>query len=240
MKDIVEVKFANVGRKKQHKVTLFKMLELPFEIDQSDSRLPFSESRINHYYTHSIEYLKARNIHDIDGYFCVVDGEVKKCDQDQRHPLPAMPLWAAIEERDKSRKGQTGDYLAALIIHKCKLLENVLYEIAMQNRHKELAGVVLDTSMEVQELFFRLYLLENVHSQYSAGESRTVEANRQHALKDKFENEAEDLFREYRRNHTKESSYEKVANRLKKLHQGIKTPSKATIKTWFKSRIDLP
>ena len=177
-----EIKFQNIGREKKHEVTLFELYEIPVEINGINNAQSFAERRLTFYWMQAQEYLKIKGFEDTTGYFRVIDGAVINSD------TVWQPLFAAIEERDLSNGGQTGEYLAALIDHKSRMLLN-----AWPPTHTEYS-VILNEVMLIQEYFFRLFILDEVHPQYSAGKNRTHAGN-EVKNKSEFMMEAEELCR---------------------------------------------
>jgi hypothetical protein len=105
--NIQKVKFRNVGRKQQHEVTLFSLGYYCDEIEHSGLAIEL----INHAYNQALSYLIEKGFEEPHGLFYLTNGKIVK----GMDKVPYYPLWGAIEERDKKR-GQTGEYLAALII----------------------------------------------------------------------------------------------------------------------------
>ncbi len=156
-----KVKFGNHGRKKQHETTLIELYELPFDIGAPTSNKPsYAESLVTDCHMQAKEYLKTKGFEDTNGYFDVINGEIVKCDHER------LSLLGAIEERDKS--GQEGEYLAAKIDHYCRMLPNKL-----PPTHTK-CSEVFDIILLIQNYHFQLYLLEQVHPQYSAGKDPPV------------------------------------------------------------------
>lgn len=215
-----EIKFRNIGRTKQHEVTLFKFYELLAKIDNDLNEQSFAERRLTFYMQHAQDYLERKGFNDTTGHFCITNGKVVKSDE------VWLPLFAAIEERDRVTGGQTGEYLAALIDHKCRMLLNAWPPI-----HNE-CSAVLDTVMLIQEYFFRLFLLDEVHALYSAGRHRTHEVNEE-KNKQNFMEEAQKICRDYRgKGENKKNCYKKTSEDLI-IEYGNSAPSEHTIKSWF-------
>lgn len=217
-----KIEFRNVGRTKQHEITLFEFYELLAKIDDNVTGQGFAERRLTFYHQHARDYLERKGFDDTTGHFCVTDGKVIRSDKIW------LPLFAAIEERDRATGGQTGEYLAALIDHKCRTLLNT-----WPPNHNE-CSAVLDSVVLIQEYFFRLFLLDEVHALYSAGQHRTHEANEE---KNKYEFmlEAETIGRAHRKKgKNKESCYLKISTELKAKYGDI-APGKSAIKKWFLS-----
>jgi hypothetical protein len=160
-----KIKFKKVGRDHKHTVTLFGLGKRPFDITAPQSEQSFAEESLTHYHTQALEYLKSRGFDDPQGWFQIINGKIKRWTEGADHPANAMPLWAAIEKRDKTR-GQTGEYLAALIDHKCRTLLNGGWPPRPQDH-----SAVLDQAMFIQILAFDLYLLENVQPAYSGSKA---------------------------------------------------------------------
>ncbi|MHB1221273.1 MAG: hypothetical protein ACYC0J_04695 [Gammaproteobacteria bacterium] len=222
MKEIREVKFANIGCKKQHKVELIKIADRDFDLqDFAESSQSPAEELLTHYQASAITYLKNKGFEEISGVFRYQDGRIIKIDDHL-----GMPLFAVIQERDKNE--QTSEYIAAKITFLCERL------ILKWPPEHSYCSEALNQAMLIQNLFFQFYLLENVHPQYSAGKARA--GNRSNPYK----NEAEKTYKHYRLTGLKKSEcYRKTAKKLKKLYPDS-APTEATIKFWFKSRKDLP
>jgi hypothetical protein len=214
------IKFANVGRKKQHEVTLFGFGERPFDIKKSlCQQNSYAMETIQHCYDQAIAVLTKNGINEIEenNLYHVVDGKVVPWPPETGHPMDGMPLVAAIQERDKE-KGQTDDYLAALIVYHANILHIALFEPNPPH------DFILDTCLLIQDTFFRLILLANVQAQYSAGVARTHEANSAINLRSRFEQEAEQIYRKYREKFSKNKSYELTAKQLHKKYPNERTP----------------
>ncbi len=106
-----KIKFDNIGRTKQHEVTLFELYESPFEFNDQATPQSFAEQRLTYYAMNAQEYLKLKGFDDTTGYFDVINGKIERVEH------VCLSLFAAIEKRDKSYGGQTGEYLAALFDH---------------------------------------------------------------------------------------------------------------------------
>lgn len=234
-KDMKKIKFANVGRNKRHEVTLVNIAERNVDMTailegNLKSQQSFADENLTHYWNQAREYLKAKGFKDIDGHFKVINGEVVQVNK------PWMPLWSAIRERDKAKGGQTGKFLAAIIDHRYKTLLNGGWPPRPED-----FSAVLDIAMEIQSYFFQLYLLTIIQPQYSAGKARTHEANEAKNLKSIYFSDAEAIYRKYRaKSYSKESCYQQTSNELKKNNPDKITPQAATIKSWLKSRKNLP
>ena len=112
-------------------------------------------------------------------------------------------------------------------------MQSALLDISW-NKNYQAFSFVLDASMEIQNLFFNLHLLENIQAKYSAGASRTQEANEKRNLRSAFQEEAENIFCELRNSKpqlSKEKCYRTVEKELKDKYPKQKTPAAETIKT---------
>ena len=235
-----KVKFKNKGRNNQHEITLFevntcdvKMSDILADCTNDMNAQTYAEKALTHYWEQSKEYLKAYGFEEPEGYFKLINGEILKSE------TLWMPLWAVIEERNNSLGGQRGDYLAAIIEHKSRTL------LGNWPPNPNNYSAVLDNVMQIQEFFFQLFLLEKVHAQYSAGNSRIENAQEEKNKRKKFEVEAEKIFKKIKEEkiknkikYSKEACYAGTENRLKELY-GKKGPKASAIKSWFKSREDL-
>src|SRR5689334_18362075 len=92
--DIKKVHFKRVGRRKQHEVTLFELVELPFDIatHSNSSKQSRAEELLTHYWVQAKNYLQQKGFEDTDGLFHVSNGKVIMWDQKMGKPLEAMPL----------------------------------------------------------------------------------------------------------------------------------------------------
>ena len=179
-----EIEFQNIGRRKQHKNELIKIIRRCFDIDIAEilrsnpgSGNTYTDELITHYWDTVTQYLQATGIEDPSGLWCIINGdliripenEVVGRDKTTGKPIPAMPLWAAIQERDKSRGGQTGDYLAALVYHHCESFIGARNQVrwnlgrATQEQTQMHVTAMSNSAMLAQTFFFQLYLLEVIH-----------------------------------------------------------------------------
>lgn len=232
-----KVIFKNVGRRSQHKVTLFEICQKKIDISDSDSSTQsYAEQMLTHYENEAKDYLKAKGFEDTTGLFQVTkSGEVKRYIVGMENVLDALPLVAAIEERDRNKGGQTGDFLAASIDYYCQMIQNT-----WPPTHTD-CSAVLDYVVLIQNYHFQLYLLENIQSRYSAGKTRTSEAIKARDMKSLYEQDAIRLFHEFRTNRngkksSKEWCYQKIERELKKNNPDKETPKASTIKSWLKAR----
>jgi hypothetical protein len=166
---IRKIKIKPVGSKNRHEVTLFEMAERGVDMveelakaSSSNPELIYAERRLNDYYNQAKTYLTDREYTDPNSnHWRYLNGEVTECD------YPWEPLWAAIQDRDH-QGGQTGEYLAALI-----LCEYAQFQVAkhdyMWHGTKTAVGVMLDKTVHITELFFQWDKLENIQASYSAG-----------------------------------------------------------------------
>ena len=216
-----EIKFQNVGRKKQHKVALFSLTEHPAELNSSVSSQNYAKNLLTHYWTQSQEYLKSKGYDNPSAYFRVIDSQVIECKPGEVW----QPLFAALEERDQST-GQSGEYLAALIEHQCR---GFIPWPPSDNQYE----AVLDKAMIVQQLFFQLYLYEKVQSQYSAGKSRVKEAHERFL---DFKEEAIRHYHELKKNNlSKRKISGMIYDKLKTANPNEDTPSLEAIRGWLKN-----
>lgn len=223
-----KVNFKNVGGKRQHPVTLFEIYQKPFslreEIKQSDA-----EKMLTHCWSEAKIYLKENGFEDTTGLFININGKIERYREEMKKPLQAMPLAAAIEERDKNQ-GQTGEYLAALIDYNCQMIRST-----WPPTHEN-CSAVMDYIILIQNYHFQWYLLEKIQKKYSAGQARIEEASLEREMKSKYEGEAKELLQAYlKEGKTKEWSYKKVSKELKNRYLKDRTPTAGTIKWWFKS-----
>lgn len=234
---IKPIKFKNVGRKQQHEITLFAVGEREFDFEGLKPEQSFAEETLTHIHMQALRLLKERGIESVESlYYLNKNKEIVVWKQEEdSNELDRMILVSAIEKRDKLRGGQTGEYLAALIDQHCRTLLNGGWPPLPENH-----SAVLDLAMEIQDLFFKLYLLENIHPKYSAGNSRVDEAHDERNLTH-FKPEAEAIYISCRKNRVnKKNSYAETASELKRRHPTRKTPKAGTISAWFKRRKDLP
>lgn len=231
------VKFRKVGAKEQHEVNLFGIATKPADFSDSGNA---QVSALTEIYDDAVAYLQQKGIADPTGLFHVVDDRVERWIEGVHPAISAMPLVAAIEQRDKMG-GQTGEFLAAMIVHRGGQIQIALNRFRSGDKSEGNLAFIVETALMMQGNHFQLYLLERVHSQYSAGKARTNEANEERNLATPFQSDAEDLFRQLRaQSHSKERCYELIAERLKQSNPGKKTPKAGTIKGWLKARKDLP
>lgn len=218
---VIKIPFKNIGRKKKHKITLFSLGFLADTVDRPGLCLEIVE----HAYNQALKYLEAKGFEQPYGYYYLRNGKILKGEE-----IPYYPLWGAIQERDKE-KGQTGIYLAALIIaygDRFFSAKNDFY----RNEKVELHEYIMDQSAMIQALFTKLFLLDNVQSKFSAGRSRN---NPENDLTH-FKAEAENIFIKLRnQNISKEECYRMIATELRKNYPNQSTPASATIKEWLKA-----
>ena len=226
---IKDVPFRDIGRRKQHKVTLIGYGECKFDIAAKPSDQSYAESMLADSHRQALEYLKNKGFDDATGLFHVVNGGVERWTEGMENKINAMPLVFAIKERDK-KKGQAGEFLAALIDHKCRTLLNGGWPPDPRN-----FSAVLDLTVEIQHYFFQLYLLDNVHPQYSAGKSRVQPANEARNLLPHYQAETKALYKKYTsEGYSKNKTYSLVAEILKEKYPKKNTPKASTIESWDK------
>jgi len=220
-KNIIKIPFRNTGRKKQHGITLFSLGYIPDENERPGLGLEL----VDHAYNQALEYLKNKGFEEPYGNFYLENGKIIKGEK-----VPYYPLWGAIQERD-SKKGQTGEFLAALIIAYYERLYLAINNFK-SNQKTELYGYIFDQAAMIQAVFFDLFLLENIQSKFSAGNSRNnPEKDLTH-----FKTEAQNIFIRLRKeNYTKEEYYKLIEKELAQKYPRIKTPAAQTIKGWLKS-----
>lgn len=217
------VGFRNIGKNQQHEVTLIGVTEHGYDLASSVNTqniiAGYAEETIYDCWAEAKKILETKGFEDTTGFFCVIEGKIVKCD------YLCLTLWEAIQQRDKGKK--TGEYLAAIIDHKCKLFETAKREYQWHGTPKSVIAM-LNTAMEIQNFHFQLFLLEQVHPQYSAGTKRM---HKDKNIKSEVQIEAEKKYREYRlENRTKENCYKLTATWLAKKFPTEKTPKAGTIK----------
>lgn len=221
-----KIHFENTGRKKQHKITLFEITENSVDIaaclsSKSGSTQSYAKDRLSHYMTQAQAYLKDKGYDDISSHFRLINGEVVKCQPGEVW----MPLWAVIEERDQP-KGQTGELLAAVIDHTCRML------LTTWPPHPNEYIAFLGEAMRVQEHFFQLFLLENVQPQHSAGSSRTDEANQGFL---RFKPDAKSEYHQLKEKYSVLECSKRIFTKLKEKYPNENIPTAETIRDWLKN-----
>jgi hypothetical protein len=173
------VKFADLDSKGKHKDTLTKIQERGISREdlfneEWEGRQSYAEELLTLYHTQAMEYLKSKGFDDTSGLFCVLNGEVVRWRKETGKLITdATSLFGAIQERD-ALLGQTGDYLAALIDHNCKMLLTKWPPTPDQFKG------VLDTAMLVQNHFFYFYQREKLHFNFSIGAACNTAASAAH------------------------------------------------------------
>lgn len=219
------ISFENIGRRKQHDPNLIQLYEFHYDIGQHTSNnRTYTEELLTHYHVTTRAYLKAKGFKETNGYFEVIDGKIVKCERVWK------TLWAAIEERDGNN--QSGEYLASLIEHNCRMLSGKWPPTHADCRE------TYDILMQIQNHYFQLYLLEQVHPQYSAGKKRMPESR---SKRSDFEAKAIRIFKKLKIDNPKlkkEDCYRHTEIKLKEKY-GDNIPKASTIKSWLKSNVSI-
>lgn len=232
-----KIKFKNIGKNNQHEVTLINIIEHNVDIasalkETKNTAQSYAEKRLTYWWEQAKEYLANKGFKDTNGYFIVNEKEIVPSSM-------GLPLWAAIQEKDQpsvsnpqNSQGQSGEYIAALIDHKCKMLANTWPP------HEAKCSATLHVAIQICELFNQLHLLDNIHPQYSAGKSRVGEAHdEKRKLKEAFGEKAKSMYKKLLTKNPKLSATncsKRIHEELEKNNLGSTIPAEETIRQWLR------